>query len=82
MSSDSTEKAEASPAANPEKFSYCVGRPWPKSPSNPDGTSLNIYMYGGQVKHGTMDEAEGFRDYVGMKTGEENFIYKLVQVTP
>jgi len=82
MSSDATEKVSTEPAAEPEKLNYCVGRPWPKSPSNPDGTSLCIYMYGSQVKHGTMEDAEGFRDYVNEKTKEENFIYKLVQVTP
>lgn len=63
-----------------ETFSFCVGRPWPKSPSNPDQTSINVYAYGTQVHHGTMKYAESFRDYVNESTQEENYIYRLVQV--
>lgn len=59
----------------PEReFSFCVGRPWPKS------KSLCIYMRGSQVHYGTMTDAKRFRDYVNGQTKEENFIYELVKV--
>ncbi len=62
-----------------EKFNYCVGRPWAKVFGG-DGTSVSVYAYGTQVHYGTMEEAEGFREYVNKRTGEDNHIYKLVQV--
>ena len=65
-----------------KEFSFCVGRPWPEhktlSGYNPD--SICVYAYGAQVQHGTMADAENFRDYVNERTGEKNFIYKLVKV--
>lgn len=64
-----------------ETFSFCVGRPWPKSPTNPERTSICVYAYGAQVHHGTMQDAEAFRIYVNKETGEENLIYKLVPVS-
>ncbi len=63
-----------------ETFSYSVGRPWPVDYANPYVTNINAYMHGGQVFHGTMDEAEGFLQYVDRQTGEQNQIYKLVPV--
>ena len=62
-------------------FSFCVGRPWPKSYLNPNGTSVCVYAYGDTVKHGTITDAENFRDYVNEQTKERNFIYKLVQIS-
>lgn len=62
-------------------FSFCVGRPWPKSFLNPNGASIRVYAYGDTVKYGTMTDAENFRDYVNEQTKEKNFIYKLVQVS-
>ena len=64
-----------------DSFSFCVGRPWPKSFLNPNGTSICVYAYGDTVKYGTMTYAENFRDYVNEQTKERNFIYKLVQVS-
>lgn len=55
-------------------FNYCVGVPWP------NGEGLCIYAYGGQVRHGTIDDAKEFREYVDEVTERENFIYKLVKV--
>ena len=63
-----------------EKFSYCVGHPWPIGPSNLDGNHISIYAHHTEVRYGTMADAEGFRDYVDEQTGAENFIYKLVAV--
>lgn len=71
--------AQAMPP-EPKTFSFCVGRPWEKSWLNPEGTSLCCYMYGDQVKHGTMADAEAFRQYVEEQTGKQSYIYKLVQV--
>jgi hypothetical protein len=64
-----------------EKFSFCIGRPWPAhktSQHSPD--NISVYAYGKEVHYGTMAEAEIFRGYVNEQTGEENFIYKLVLV--
>ena len=58
--------------AEPRTFSFCVGRPWPRNWSNPDGTSICTYAYGTDVKHGTMADAEAFRQYVNEQTDEEN----------
>lgn len=68
--------------SEPETFSFCVGRPWPKNHLNPEGTNISVYAYGSEVHHGTILEAEGFRDYVNKNTGEENYIYRLVPVSP
>ena len=57
-----------------ENFNYCVGRPLPNS------NAISVYAYGTQVHSGTMAEAEEFRTYVNERTGEANFIYKLVPV--
>jgi len=78
MENAATEKSKR--VLEPETFNFCVGRPWPKNPKNPSDTALNIYAYGSQIHHGTMANAEKFRDYVNAQTGEENFIYKLVCV--
>jgi len=77
-----TKASEASEqsASELETFSFCVGRPWPKGLGNSDGTSISVYTYGTEVHHGTMVDAEAFRDYANEQTGEENFIYKLVPV--
>ncbi len=58
-----------------EKFSFCVGRPWPGSKTN-----IRLYAYGTEVYYGKMSDAEAFRKYVDKQTGEKNFIYKLVKV--
>ncbi len=69
------------PDTGEETFNYCVGQPCPEdSFSNPHGTALSIYAHLGEVKHGTMENARTFRDYVNAQTGKENFIYKLVPV--
>ena len=58
-----------------EAFSFCVGRPWPY----PDN-GICTYAYGSEVHHGTMEDAQRFRNYVEEQTGEKSFIYKLVQL--
>jgi hypothetical protein len=71
------------PRRETETFTFCVGRPWPDElciGGNPGGTAIRTYAHGTQVKHGTMADAEAFRQYVNARTGEENFIYKLVKV--
>jgi hypothetical protein len=75
-------KKKPAPRKAPEKFSYCVGRPWPINENNPDGTHIAVYAHHTEVQFGTMENAEGFKEYVDGKTNEENFIYKLVPVFP
>jgi hypothetical protein len=66
---------EEAEEAKEAMFDFCVGRPWPDPK-----VGLSIYTYRTEVQHGTMEEAEAFRDYADKQTGEKNFIYKLVQV--
>lgn len=65
-----------------ERFSFCVGRPWseenPKTYKGQKG--ICVYALGSQVRHGTMDDAREFRQYVDEQTGKKNYIYELVQV--
>lgn len=63
-----------------EAFSFCVGRPWPVSPTNPNGTAISVYAHGTQVQYGPMEHAKAFKEYVDQRTGEENFIYRLVKI--
>lgn len=72
--------AKTETATESETFSFCVGRPWEKSWSNPHSTSISTYAHGSVVQHGMMADAEAYRQYVNERTGEENFIYKLVKV--
>lgn len=43
-----------------ETFNFAIGRPW--DINKPDG-HVGFYSYGGTNKFGTLEEAEGFRDY-------------------
>ncbi len=79
---DAAAIATDQPTSQPETFSFCVGHPWPKGADNPDGTDISVYAYGSQVHHGHMTDAEGIRDLVNERTGKENFIYKLVPISP
>ncbi len=63
-----------------ESFSFCVGRPRKDGVGNPIEASVSVYAYGSQVHYGSMEKAESFREYVNERTGEENFIYRLVKV--
>jgi len=59
-----------------QTFNFCIGRPWKK-----DEPSISVYAIGGvQVNHGTTEDAKRCRDIVQKITGEEYFIYQLVQV--
>ncbi len=82
MKKSKKSKKRPTPARAPEKFSYCVGRPWPINENNPDGTHIAVFGYHTEVHHGTMKDAEQFRSYVDEQTKEKNFIYKLVLVAP
>jgi hypothetical protein len=69
------------PKKLPEKFSFCVGRPWPKHLcSEPSEDNICVYAYGSQVHYGSMDDAQAMLSYVEERTGVENFIYRLVRV--
>lgn len=67
--------------AEPPTFSFCVGRPWPKSADNPNGTSICVYAHGTEVHHGTMADAKIFLGHANGQTGKKNRIYKLVPVS-
>ncbi len=82
MKESKRSKKKPAPTKAPEKFSYCVGRPWPANMSNPDGTHISVYAHQTQVQFGTMEDAKAFKEYVDGVTNEENFIYKLVPVFP
>lgn len=74
---------QQSEKVDPEQaeFSYCVGRPWPTSKAaRPSTNNICVYSYGTQVHCGTMADAETLRKHVNERTGEENFIYKLVKI--
>jgi hypothetical protein len=62
-------------SAIPGEFSFCIGHPWEKGKS-----SIKVYAYGSFVHHGSAEDAEKFRDFAQARTGEEKFIYKLVQM--
>ena len=64
-----------------EILDYCIGRPFPASQVLPGHEgALCIYAYGTQVHSGTIEEARKLLEYVNVRTGEENFIYKLVRI--
>jgi hypothetical protein len=59
-----------------EKFNYCVGRYWEGNRG-----SIGCYTYLGEVKYGTMEEAEGFLAYVKRQGPEKDYkIFKVVEL--
>jgi len=64
-----------------EQFSFCVGHPWSDEYPHEDDTNISVYAFGTQVHHGTMKDALRIREYVNKRTGKNNYIYKLVQVS-
>lgn len=63
-----------------ETFTFCAGKPWPKSPTNPDGTHIGLYIYGSPTRDGTMADAKEYLDFVNEQAGGGYRIYRLVEV--
>jgi hypothetical protein len=69
------------PAAPAEIFSYCVGCSWSDvDPRCKDTECVSVYVEGTQIRHGTMEMAEKFRQKADEQTGRKMSIYKLVAV--
>jgi hypothetical protein len=68
-----------------ERFPYVVARRWNDDDAN---SALCCYSHGGEVQHGTIEEAEAFRQYVlrqqslGYQTSKKGEwkIFKLVEI--
>ena len=56
------------------KFNFVVAHPWDED----DPDNLCIYAFGGEVRRGTLEDAQGFLDYVRSSSGTEQ--YKIYRV--
>ncbi len=55
-----------------EEFNYCVGHYWFGYCQKGEKGSIGCYTYGGDVHHGTMEDAEAFLAYVKRQSPNDN----------